>query len=161
MVSTKKTVAQPAKASPVRKPASPKVAKTTSTSAPVAHAVGRRKKAVSRAWIRRSGSGKIIVNGRDYMTYFDTDVMRWSAAKPFQVIPEAKMYDVEANVIGGGLCAQADAVKLSIARALLTLDEGIRSELRKNGLLTVDERQKERKKYGQKGARRKFQFVKR
>jgi small subunit ribosomal protein S9 len=77
------------------------------------------------------------------------------------VIKEAEGYDISVNVYGGGIPAQADAVKLGIARALVTLNEQWRPMLRKAGLLTVDDRQKERKKYGQRGARRKFQFVKR
>ena len=89
------------------------------------------------------------------------DIEKKSVKKPFTVIPAALMYDVEANVNGGGLHGQADAVKLGISRALLKSNEDWRAELRAEGLLTVDARVKERKKPGQKGARRKFQFVKR
>ena len=128
--------------------------------APLAHAVGRRKKAVARVWLR-SGKGKIIVNGRSHTDYFNTEQSCLEAAKPFVVVPSKAVYDVSANVEGGGLQAQAGAVKLGIARALIFLDESIRSELRAHGLLTVDARNKERKKYDQRGARRKFQFVKR
>ncbi len=127
---------------------------------PLAHGVGRRKKAVARVWLR-PGSGKMVVNNTDYLTYFDTEVARLNATKPFQVIPVAMSYDIEATAEGGGLKGQAGAVKLGIARALLSLDEALRPVLREHGLLTVDSRQKERKKYGQRGARRKFQFVKR
>lgn len=128
--------------------------------APVAHAIGRRKKAVARVWLR-SGQGKITVNGRSHLDYFSVEQSRLEASKPFSVIPAKAAYDVSANVEGGGVMAQADAVQLAISRALVSLDQGIRSVLREHGLLTVDSRNKERKKYGQRGARRKFQFVKR
>lgn len=135
-------------------------AKSGGARKPLAHGVGRRKKAVARVWLRR-GTGAILINGRPHVDYFDTDIMRADAARPFAVVPMASRYDVEANVQGGGHCAQAGAVRLGISRALLTLDESVRLALRENGLLTVDSRVKERKKYGQKAARRKFQFVKR
>lgn len=122
--------------------------------------VGRRKQAVARVTLRK-GKGNVMVNGRDYMEYFHTDVARLEAVKPFTIIPVIHEYDVEANVNGGGIHGQAGAVKLGIARALLSIDEALKPTLRKYGLLTVDSRQKERKKYGQRGARRKFQFVKR
>jgi small subunit ribosomal protein S9 len=133
----------------------------TKGSTPVSHGVGRRKSAVARVWLRR-GTGKMEVNGRDYKTYFDTEMAQLDAAKPFRVVPAVTgNYDYAANVRGGGLPAQADAISLAIARALVELDESIKSILRKNGLMTSDSRLKERKKYGQKAARRKFQFVKR
>ena len=135
-------------------------AKKTKSVAPLAGAVGRRKEAVARIWIR-PGSGKINVNKQDIDAYFDTDFNKMSAATPIFVIPAAQKYDFTANVRGGGLNAQADAIKLGIARALVEIDESLRPELRKLNLLTVDSRRKERKKYGQPGARRKFQFVKR
>jgi small subunit ribosomal protein S9 len=125
-----------------------------------AHAVGRRKASVARVWLKRGG-GKLTINGRDYQAYFDTDITRSTAVIPFTIIPKSSIYDAEANVVGGGLCAQADAVKLAIARAFLASDAELRPLLRQHGLLTVDSRLKERKKYGQKAARRKFQFVKR
>lgn len=126
----------------------------------LAHGVGRRKSSIARVWLRR-GTGAIEVNGLSHVEYFDTDIMRADAARPFAVVPMASRYDVYANVQGGGLVAQAGAVRLGIARALVELDENVRSVLRQNGLLTCDSRVKERKKYGQKAARRKFQFVKR
>jgi len=137
-----------------------KVAPKGSANKPLAHGVGRRKSAVARVWLRR-GTGSIVVNGLTHVEYFDTDIMRADAARPFAVVPMAARYDVHANVKGGGLVAQAGAVRLGISRALLILDENVRSVLRQNGLLTCDSRVKERKKYGQKAARRKFQFVKR
>jgi small subunit ribosomal protein S9 len=131
-----------------------------SAKAPLAHGVGRRKSAVARVWLRR-GKGALIVNDKPHVDYFDTDITRQEAALPFAVYPNTAKYDVQANVNGGGLSAQADAIKLGIARALLELNPDIRPLLKEHGLLTVDSRVKERKKYGQKGARRKFQFVKR
>lgn len=127
---------------------------------PLGQGVGRRKAAVARVWLRR-GSGVLVVNGKDYKEYFETDVNRAEASVPFRVIPISSHYDVVANVAGGGLCAQAGAIKVGIARALVNIDEEIRPALRQHGLLTIDARRKERKKYGQKGARARFQFVKR
>lgn len=127
---------------------------------PIAHAVGRRKKAVARVWMKR-GSGGILVNNRPFDQYFDTETVQIEAALPMNLIPMAKNYDMEVTVEGGGQHGQAGAVKLGIARALLAFDESNRTLLREHDLLTVDDRRKERKKYGQKGARRKFQFVKR
>lgn len=127
---------------------------------PLSHGVGRRKSAVARVWLRK-GSGAIIVNGIEMNEYFDTDINRMEASTPFRVVPVAQELDVEANITGGGLSSQAGALKLGISRALLLADEALRKTLRAHDLLTVDSRLKERKKYGQKAARRKFQFVKR
>ena len=127
---------------------------------PLAHSVGRRKKAVARVWLRR-GNGKITVNNKDYTKYFDTNVSILSVTTPFRVCPVGTNYNVQATVHGGGKNAQADAIKLGIARSFVELDPTLRAVFRKYKLLTVDSRQKERKKYGQRGARRKFQFVKR
>ena len=134
--------------------------KQTSTSnAPIAHGVGRRKTAVARIWLRR-GDGQIRVNGLDHSAYFDTKVAADVASTPFRVCPGLN-FNVEVNVCGGGKTAQANAVKLGIARAFVEFDENAKPILKKHGLMTVDARKKERKKYGQKGARAKFQFVKR
>lgn len=127
---------------------------------PLAHAVGRRKSSVARVWLR-SGNGLVRVNGKTVDAYFDTDFVRQAAMRPFAVCPVATNYDVQASVNGGGKNGQADAVKLAISRAFVELDETLKPALRAEGLLTVDSRNKERKKYGQKAARRKFQFVKR
>lgn len=132
----------------------------TSKNAPLAHGVGRRKSSVARVWLRK-GKGSITVNHKPYREYFDTEVARLAAATPLNVYPHALNYDIVANVCGGGLHSQADAIKLGISRALLETNEELRPLLREHGLLTVDSRVKERKKYGQRGARRKFQFVKR
>lgn len=134
------------------------IVKTANT--PVAHGVGRRKTAVARIWLRR-GDGQIRVNGQDYVDYFDTQFSAETAATPFRVCPLGSQFNVEVNVCGGGKVAQADAVKLGIARAFVKFDENAKPILKKHGLMTVDARKKERKKYGQKGARAKFQFVKR
>jgi len=137
-----------------------RVVKKSSAGAPIAHGVGRRKCAVARVWIR-PGRGSMKVNELDYAEYFDTDLTRLRATHPFYVINDAKRYDVTVTVEGGGGTGQSQAVSLGLARALLNINSSWRSSLRKAGLLTVDARTKERKKYGQRGARRKFQFVKR
>ena len=131
-----------------------------SGNAPLAHAVGRRKSAVARIWLRR-GKGGIVVNGKDYVEYFDTETTRIAAAFPLTIYTQSSLYDVEVNVCGGGLSAQADAIKLGISRAYLETNEELRPLLKEYKLLKVDSRVKERKKYGQKAARRGFQFVKR
>jgi len=127
---------------------------------PLGHGVGRRKSSVARVWLKR-GSGKIMVNGKDYAEYFTVAVSQMAARKPFDVLPHSNQYDVQANVAGGGFRSQAGAVMLGIARAFLDNDAQVRPVFKKFKLLTVDSRLKERKKYGQKAARRKFQFVKR
>lgn len=126
----------------------------------LSHGVGRRKKSIARAWLSR-GKGTIVVNGIEMEKYFDTDIMRLAVNMPFVACPVAKNYDIKINVLGGGKVGQADAVKLAISRALIQNDDSLRADLKKYKLLTVDSRVKERKKYGQKAARRKFQFVKR
>ena len=143
-----------------KSPAAPKRTRVK-RGAPVAHGVGRRKSSVARVWLRRGGKGALLVNGREYQSYFTTDIARADVVVPFRVIPGADTFDVEANVHGGGINSQAGAVRLGIARALLANNESLRIVLREHDLLTVDARVKERKKYGQKAARRKFQFVKR
>jgi len=138
----------------------PVKAKRSMSSASISHGVGRRKSAVARVWLQ-SGNGSIKVNERDFTDYFDTQKTRLRASEPFNIVRDARHYDVVVNVQGGGTPSQADAVCLGVARALLKINESWRSALRGAGLLTVDARVKERKKYGQKAARRKFQFVKR
>ena len=126
----------------------------------LSHAVGRRKASVARVWLRQ-GKGEILVNGDDYQQYFDTDYARKIVVAPLKQLDMEKKFDVAVNVVGGGIVGQAGAVRLGIARALLESDQSLRPSLKKLGYLRVDSRKKERKKYGQKGARRKFQFVKR
>lgn len=157
-----------ATAKTVKPAASQKVAKEKpetirkSSRTPVAHGVGRRKKSVARVWLRPGGKGSLFVNGKKFTDYFPTEVTQLAVQKPAMVMPAAvQRYDIEVNVEGGGISGQADAVKLGIARALLAAYPDAKSALREQGLLTVDARVKERKKYGQKAARRKFQFVKR
>lgn len=136
------------------------VKKVPAKGAKLAHGVGRRKTSIARVWLHR-GSGSLLVNGKKHTDYFDTELNCKEAAAPIHVVPMASNYDVEVNVLGGGMHSQAGAIQLGIARALLSIDESVRSLLRQHGMLTVDSRRKERKKYGQKAARRKFQFVKR
>lgn len=158
MKRTEKAVSKEA-AQVTQKVSGPKKVKKVSNP-PVGHGVGRRKSSVARVWLRK-GEGIMSVNGKNFVEYFDTDINRLTATTPFRVCKEALDFDVDVNVRGGGINAQADAVKLGFSRALVEIDEALRAVLREEGLLTVDSRLKERKKYGQKGARRKFQFVKR
>ena len=127
---------------------------------PFAHGVGRRKKAIARVWLRK-GKGEILVNGRALQEYFPVITSFQESQESFLSVPMTEDMMADVKVIGGGYSSQANAVRLGIARALLQFDENLRPELRKNGFLTVDARIKERKKYGQKGARKKFQFTKR
>jgi len=122
--------------------------------------VGRRKSSVARVWLGR-GKGGIVINGRKIDNYFDTTQTRINAIKALEVCNAVDKFTIKVTIAGGGPCSQSDAVKLGIARALLKSDENNRTILREHGLLTVDARVKERKKPGQPGARRKFQFVKR
>jgi len=139
----------------------PKTQTSTSARRSVSHGVGRRKSAIARVWLKR-GKGTITVNGKDYTAYFAEEIMHNAVNTPFRAYPGAAAhYNVVANIQGGGLNAQADALKLGIARAIFAVYEDARPFLKNYGLLTVDSRVKERKKYGQKAARRKFQFVKR
>jgi small subunit ribosomal protein S9 len=148
------------KVAAVKKVSAPKAPKKSSN-APVSHGVGRRKSSVARVWLR-TGKGAFTVNGKEVLSYFDTEVSRASALAPWTYLPHlSKEYDIEVNVNGGGMNSQADAVKLGVARAVIEVRDDARDVLRSEGLLTVDSRIKERKKYGQRGARRKFQFVKR
>ncbi len=124
------------------------------------HGVGRRKAAVARVWLK-PGKGSIEVNGKNFTEYFGTDVARSAVVFPLHICGAEKSFDALVYVAGGGETGQSGAIKLGIARALLKSNEALRGVLRQNDLLTVDSRVKERKKPGQKGARRKFQFVKR
>jgi small subunit ribosomal protein S9 len=121
---------------------------------------GRRKTSVARVRLS-SGSGKVTVNGRAFETYFPTDTLRMTVTQPLTVTGTADKYDVRVNVAGGGPVGQAGAVRHGIARALLVVDANFRAPLKAEGLLTRDPRMKERKKYGQPGARKRFQFSKR
>ena len=121
---------------------------------------GRRKTSVARVRIA-TGSGKITVNGRAFDNYFPMETLRSTASQPLTVTGTADKVDVKVNVKGGGPNGQAGAVSHGIARALLEFDANLRPSLKSEGLLTRDSRMKERKKYGQPGARKRFQFSKR
>jgi len=121
---------------------------------------GRRKTAVARVRLA-SGSGKITVNGRALENYFLTETLRSVIAEPFSATETAGKFDVRVNVQGGGPSGQAGAVRHGISRALIKADTNYRPNLKSEGLLTRDPRMKERKKYGQPGARKRFQFSKR
>lgn len=124
------------------------------------YATGRRKTSVARVWVMPSGTGQITVNGKPAADYFDA--MRIQAInEPFGALSGEAGFDVWATVKGGGVTGQAGALRHGIARALVALDEGHRIAMRKAGLLTRDSRMVERKKYGQPGARKRFQFSKR
>ncbi len=123
-------------------------------------AIGRRKEASARVRLR-PGSGKIEINGRKLENYFPTDVLRHYVLQPQVITGTTDKYDVVANIAGGGQMGQAFALRHGISRALLLVQAELRATLKTAGLLTRDARVKERKKYGQPGARRRFQFSKR
>lgn len=122
--------------------------------------IGRRKESIARVRLL-AGAGAITVNHRPYDQYFPRELLRLSIRQPLIVTQQLGKYDVRATAAGGGLSGQAGAVRLGIARALLVLDPNLKASLRQAGLLTRDPRAKERKKYGQKGARKRFQWTKR
>ena len=124
------------------------------------YGTGRRKSSVARVFLR-PGDGKFEVNGRPFEQYFVTEAQRTDARQPLVVSETSGSFNVVANVSGGGVNGQAGAVKLGIARALLEFNSELRKKLKTEGFLSRDSRKKERKKYGQKGARKRFQFSKR
>ena len=124
------------------------------------YGTGRRKTSVARVFLR-PGSGKFTVNGRAFEDYFVTEQQRIAAKRVLVATDLAATFDVLTTVKGGGVTAQADAVKMGTARALLEYNIELRASLKEQGFLTRDARMKERKKYGQKGARKRFQFSKR
>ncbi len=126
----------------------------------VINSTGRRKEAVARVFLV-TGSGKVEVNKLSLDAYFPMESQRINVRKIFDVAEALKGYNVRATVRGGGKSGQVGALRLGIARALLKIDPTLRKVLKAAGLLTRDSRMKERKKYGQKGARRKFQYTKR
>jgi|SRR5579859_3373960 len=121
---------------------------------------GRRKTAVARVRLA-TGSGKITVNGRAFENYFPTDTLRMQVSQPLVATGTQARFDIHINVSGGGPNGQAGAVRHGIARALLATDANLRPTLKSEGLLTRDPRKRERKKYGQPGARKRFQYSKR
>lgn len=122
--------------------------------------VGRRKTSVARA-VLTPGTGTITINKRAFEEYFPLATLRQEVMKPFEITETAGKYDAHITVEGGGMSGQAGAIKLAIARSLVQANEEFRARLRKEGLLTRDPRMVERKKYGQKKARKRFQFSKR
>ena len=124
------------------------------------YGTGRRKTAVARVFLR-PGSGDFKVNGRAFEQYFVTESQRSSAKQPLLSTESAASFNVIATVAGGGVNGQADAVKLGIARAMMEFNAELRKKLKSEGMISRDARGKERKKYGQKGARKRFQFSKR
>lgn len=126
-----------------------------------AHTVGRRKSSVARVYVADSGKGEVSINGRDIKDYFPKATDRYVVNQPLNLLKLADKYDLKINVRGGGTTGQAGAIRHAVARAILKLDPTVRGELKKAGFLTRDPRKVERKKAGQPGARKRFQFSKR
>ena len=126
----------------------------------VINTLGRRKTAVARIYLK-DGAGVITVNGRDFKNYFPTPILQFKVTEPFEVTNNQGKYDVKVNLDGGGIRGQAEALALAIARALCEINEEHRPSLKAKGLLMRDPRMVERKKFGQKKARKRFQFSKR
>jgi len=124
------------------------------------HKIGRRKTAVARMYMS-DGSGKITVNGKDFDNYFTTGTLQYKVQQPLSLTENLGKFDIIVTVKGGGITGQAEATRLAISRALCEIDEENRLVLKPEGLLTRDPRMVERKKFGQKKARKKFQFSKR
>ncbi|HET6228190.1 MAG TPA: 30S ribosomal protein S9 [Bacteroidia bacterium] len=126
----------------------------------VVNTLGRRKTAVARAYVQK-GSGEIIINNKDYKAYFTTSVLQYKINQAMQLTKTAGELDVKVNVKGGGVTGQAEAVRLAIARALVEMDAAHKPVLKAEGLMTRNPKMVERKKPGQKKARKRFQFSKR
>ena len=126
----------------------------------VTNKIGRRKTSVARVYVT-PGKGLMLVNDRDYKEYFTNSILQTVVMQPFAVAQVADQYDVKVNVDGGGSTGQAEAIRMAIARALCEINLEFRPKLKKEGFLTRDSRMVERKKYGRKKARRRFQFSKR
>ncbi|HEY8428642.1 MAG TPA: 30S ribosomal protein S9 [Sandaracinaceae bacterium] len=124
------------------------------------YGTGKRKNAIARVFLQ-PGDGKVTVNGRELADYFPRETLRMIVQQPFEVVEAKGKYDVTATVRGGGISAQAEAMRHGISRALLNVDAELRGPLKRAGFLTRDARKKERKKPGQPGARKKFQYSKR
>ena len=135
-------------------------AKEKESKAYVSNGLGRRKSSVARVYLAE-GTGKIVINKRDIRSYFPKATNRYVVNQPLLLLKLSDKYDFNINVKGGGTTGQAGAIRLGIARALVELDPNVRGELKKAGFLTRDPRKVERKKPGQKKARKKFQFSKR
>ena len=126
----------------------------------VINTLGRRKTAVARIYMER-GNGTITVNNRDYKEYFPTEVLQNKVTQPLALTGNNGQYDIRVNVEGGGYTGQAEAIRLAISRELVETDGELKSKLRADGLITRDPRMVERKKFGRRKARRRFQFSKR
>jgi small subunit ribosomal protein S9 len=124
------------------------------------YATGRRKTAISRTWIK-PGNGQVIINNLPVEKYFPIETTRNDMTEPFKITNTAGSYDVKATVVGGGIAGQAGAVRHGITKALVLVNPDFRMALKRAGFIKRDPRVKERKKYGQKGARARFQFSKR
>ena len=124
------------------------------------HKIGRRKTAVARIYLSE-GKGIISVNNREFTKYFTTSTLKYKVQQPLQLTDNLTSYDIKVNVFGGGVTGQAEAIRLAITRALVFIVEEHKAVLKPEGLLTRDPRMVERKKFGQKKARKKFQFSKR
>ena len=124
------------------------------------YGTGKRKTAIARVWMR-PGKGEIIINKKKFGEYFPTAHMQYTVLQPLELTESTQAYDITINVLGGGVYGQAGAVRHGISKALLQADAGLRQKLKKAGFITRDPRVKERKKYGQRGARARFQFSKR
>lgn len=124
------------------------------------YGTGKRKTAVARVYLR-TGKGEIVVNKRPLADYFSSDTLKMVVKQPLQLTDTSDKFDIYANISGGGLTGQAWAVRLGISRALCDFNQELRGRLKKAGFLTRDARIKERKKYGQPGARKRFQYSKR
>jgi small subunit ribosomal protein S9 len=126
----------------------------------VIHKIGRRKTAVARVYVSK-GKGNITVNDKDFKSYFTTGTLQYKVNQPLALTENLSNFDIKVNVYGGGVTGQAEAVRLALSRAMCELNEENRIILKPEGLLTRDPRMVERKKFGQKKARKKFQFSKR
>ena len=126
----------------------------------IIHKIGRRKKAIARVYVSK-GKGKLTVNERDFKSYFTTSTLQYKVTQPLNLTDNQSNFDVKINVYGGGVNGQAEAARLALSRAMCELDKNNRELLKPEGLLTRDPRMVERKKFGQKKARKKFQFSKR
>jgi small subunit ribosomal protein S9 len=124
------------------------------------HTVGKRKNSIARIYLR-PGTGKIVVNSREFENYFPVEISRMIIRQPLELVNVGSEIDIFVNVLGGGIFGQAGAIKQGISKALLQLNPEFRPVLKKAGFLTRDARIKERKKYGQKGARARYQYSKR
>ena len=124
------------------------------------YATGKRKTSIAKVWLSK-GSGKIMVNGKDFKDYFKRSNHQMQIQRPFEIINQQTDYDVKCRVTGGGLTGQAGAMVHGISRAILKFDENLKASLKKEKLTTRDSRSVERKKYGHRKARRSFQFSKR